>query len=446
MSVQREDIINAVQGTAGLFDFLRRLGFSQPTQKGRDWGVLCPFHDDHSPSCLWTDKFGGGASGGWSFKCYSCGAGGGVIDFAGQVLRIDPNQDFNGLMEKLGGVLGVAGRETPLSDAEIEARRAERERKEQVATRRAESERAESIAEATELWREAAAFNTSTERRTAVTRYLASRGINIDELENGLDGLAYFRWHPEVPRNYFEALGAKPDGSPNLVQRFERVPALVLGCISHAKKLTGIQRIYLDPPPPRGKDGGGKISYGLDGDGGAILVKATKGSMMGRARNAPRGSTRGGVTCRLNRPTANTNGTLILCEGADGTAPALLRAVTVEGIARAVVWACISADGLRSFRLGQDEATWVRRVIVAGDYDKSKTGQKAAKVAGGNLLAQLRPYQPAWPREAYEAAVHGGWDYEAWKSWGGADDVEVRIALPGEVVAPELVKRMMEAA
>ena len=40
---------------------------------------LCPFHDDHTPSCSFYTKRN-------TFRCWSCGAHGGVLDFAMQVL------------------------------------------------------------------------------------------------------------------------------------------------------------------------------------------------------------------------------------------------------------------------------------------------------------------------------------------------------------------------
>lgn len=46
---------------------------------------VCPFHDDHSPSCNIDDK-----SGTWLFKCWSCGAAGSLIDWHCRLAGLDP--------------------------------------------------------------------------------------------------------------------------------------------------------------------------------------------------------------------------------------------------------------------------------------------------------------------------------------------------------------------
>ena len=48
------------------------LGLGQPVQKGREFAVLCPLHDDHHPSChLKPDKN--------VWFCHVCQEGGGGI-------------------------------------------------------------------------------------------------------------------------------------------------------------------------------------------------------------------------------------------------------------------------------------------------------------------------------------------------------------------------------
>ena len=48
------------------------LGLGHPVQKGREWAVLCPLHDDHHPSChLNAEKN--------VWFCHVCQEGGGTI-------------------------------------------------------------------------------------------------------------------------------------------------------------------------------------------------------------------------------------------------------------------------------------------------------------------------------------------------------------------------------
>ena len=227
-----------------------------------------------------------------------------------------------------------------------------------------------------------------------------------------------WRWHPAPHRSYWELPGGEIGGE--LVKREERAPhgALVLGLVNQDLQVVAVQRIYLG-------EAGGKIEYGLTHKGDGILAKATLGSLCGDDRD---GSNRGGVTCRLTGRVES--GVLVLCEGADATGPAILQGVmddgTGMGIGGAAVWPCLSTEGLRAFRLSRREAEWVKRIVIAGDFDKSKAGQKAAAACGSNLLRQVRG--------------------EEWKSWGGEWNISVRISLPDARVNEELVNEMMEAA
>ena len=44
------------------------------TKQGKDYVVLCPFHDDKTPSCVISPKTN-------LFHCFGCGEGGSVIDW-----------------------------------------------------------------------------------------------------------------------------------------------------------------------------------------------------------------------------------------------------------------------------------------------------------------------------------------------------------------------------
>lgn len=59
-----------------------RYGF-MPDRSNR---ILCPFHDDNNPSLYMYDEPGQG------FYCFSCGAGGSVIDFVMRLFQLEFKQ------------------------------------------------------------------------------------------------------------------------------------------------------------------------------------------------------------------------------------------------------------------------------------------------------------------------------------------------------------------
>jgi DNA primase len=74
------------------------------TRKGREYGGLCPFHNEKTPSFYVVEDKG-------FFHCFGCGAHGDAIGF---VMRSE-NLDFIEAIERLAGVAGVAvPQQTPL--------------------------------------------------------------------------------------------------------------------------------------------------------------------------------------------------------------------------------------------------------------------------------------------------------------------------------------------
>src|ERR1700726_3858674 len=66
-------------------------------RKGREWGGLCPFHNEKTPSFYVVEDKG-------FFHCFGCGAHGDAIGF---VMRAD-NLDFIEAVERLAGDAGIA--------------------------------------------------------------------------------------------------------------------------------------------------------------------------------------------------------------------------------------------------------------------------------------------------------------------------------------------------
>lgn len=62
-------------------------------QPGRDRKVLCPFHDERTPSCSVRET---------RFRCFGCDKRGTVIDLAAHVWDLDPERDFVDVLKRLG--------------------------------------------------------------------------------------------------------------------------------------------------------------------------------------------------------------------------------------------------------------------------------------------------------------------------------------------------------
>lgn len=93
------EILDRLQGQA-LIGYLQSEGISL-RRSGSEFKMLCPFHDDHSPSfCINPNKRPGGI-----FKCWSCGWGAStVIDFIGEYKGI---KDFTDRVRYIARGIGL---------------------------------------------------------------------------------------------------------------------------------------------------------------------------------------------------------------------------------------------------------------------------------------------------------------------------------------------------
>ena len=68
-------------------DFVEVLSHYGLEQKGRGKQVkiICPFHDDHKPSC-------GVNLAKQVYNCFACGAGGNALDFVAHMEGLDPDK------------------------------------------------------------------------------------------------------------------------------------------------------------------------------------------------------------------------------------------------------------------------------------------------------------------------------------------------------------------
>jgi DNA primase len=86
-------------------------------RKGSEFVGLCPFHDDHSPSMYVSPRK-------QIYKCFSCGAGGNVIDFVVNYHRMDFREALAYLADRFGVQLATPSRqEAPARSTEPEITR-----------------------------------------------------------------------------------------------------------------------------------------------------------------------------------------------------------------------------------------------------------------------------------------------------------------------------------
>lgn len=94
----RDQVIARLQGQA-MIDFVAQVAGQQPKRSGADYKILCPFHDDHSPSlAINVSKRDSGI-----FRCFACGWSGDAFDFIGELHGIDNFPDrARFIAERLG--------------------------------------------------------------------------------------------------------------------------------------------------------------------------------------------------------------------------------------------------------------------------------------------------------------------------------------------------------
>ena len=64
-----------------ILEVARRLSLSEPVRRGPEWAVICPFHDDHHPSCYLNTRKN-------VWRCHVCRAGGNGIELVKRVMEI----------------------------------------------------------------------------------------------------------------------------------------------------------------------------------------------------------------------------------------------------------------------------------------------------------------------------------------------------------------------
>src|SRR4051812_26530022 len=141
-------------------------------RRGREYGGLCPFHNEKTPSFYVAEDKG-------FFHCFGCGAHGDAIGF----LMWAENLDFIEAVERLAGEAGVAVPQQPPREGE----RAQRQKTLQEANAAAAS------FYETQLWGPAGA---------RAREYLARRGLDEETIQRFRLG-----WAPDDRQAMRRALG-----------------------------------------------------------------------------------------------------------------------------------------------------------------------------------------------------------------------------------------------
>lgn len=323
---------------------------------------LCPLHDDHNPSFRINTRK-------QRWFCNSNCGGGDVFTLVEKMLNVDFPTALRRVAEFAG--LAVAGDNAEVTIDPAKAAEAEQRAREAEAERERDSEkrRRRAVQAAQRTWAKAVG-NRDHEH---VRRYVEGRGVPVAALPEGRlpASVGYVADLPLPGKDQED--GAGEPGGPAIV----RGPAAVLRWTKrvvhadgkHGTVVTAVQRIYL------AEQGDGKRA-------GMTDAKVTLGSL-----------SQGGAV-KLNRATAAEGVTLWVCEGPE-TGLAMLAAVGTlpGGWASNEVWSLLAAPQVRHLNLGKvPEAELGRRVsrlVIAGDLDKSKAGQKAAAAGAATVAAEL---------------------------------------------------------
>ncbi len=93
-SAERVDDIQALKSAVNFRDLVM-----ETHDLDRSGKVVCPFHDDHSPSChIYPD----------SYHCFSCGAHGDALDWTKQVHNLTTAESIRRLQQSVGGFISPA--------------------------------------------------------------------------------------------------------------------------------------------------------------------------------------------------------------------------------------------------------------------------------------------------------------------------------------------------
>ena len=351
----------ALLGRLNLLDLASRAGVKLVAKGGGEYVGLCPFHPDSNPSFGVNPKKG-------VLTCFSEGISGDAFWFWGKVT----GKGFLDVCRELGSMVGLAlpgedlaaGGEpgavappamTAEQIVEAEAKHAAREADES-------KRRARAVNQARAIWRDAAGEGRAAIEGTQpacldgrgpnhprMVAYFRARGVPVERLPGGE--------LPRVLRYHGQCLFETPEGEGHP----KRVPCIVAAWIDDptSKVVTGVQRIALD----------------LSGEPRKLDTEDAKRT---------RGSFSNGGCVPLGPRAAS--GLLVLCEGLE-TGVALQAMLGDEG----TVWALVSTSGMKAFKLGPQHVTgplaWVKQVVIAGDTDRSKAGEKAAAACAANLRA-----------------------------------------------------------
>lgn len=98
-------VIDEIKARVPIVDFLRKRGHKLIRSGPNRWKMLCPFHDEKTPSCSVSEAYN-------HFKCFGCGKSGDIFTY----LEEKEGMTFSEAVEMYADQLGIAYRRHPGSE------------------------------------------------------------------------------------------------------------------------------------------------------------------------------------------------------------------------------------------------------------------------------------------------------------------------------------------
>ncbi|MBN3066289.1 DNA primase, partial [Pectobacterium aquaticum] len=95
-----ESELQHLKAAVSLVEVVRAQG-RKVVKRGKDWVVLCPFHQENTPSCVISPEKN-------LYHCFGCDAGGSVIDWVMKTENLSLPHAVDKLRRELGEVPAVA--------------------------------------------------------------------------------------------------------------------------------------------------------------------------------------------------------------------------------------------------------------------------------------------------------------------------------------------------
>lgn len=97
--MRSRETVQRIKNEYDIIDYIRTNGVDLESSGGGQWKGLCPFHNEKTPSFVVSEQF-------QSYKCFGCGQGGDILQFAQETHGITFLEALNMLAEEKGIEIG----------------------------------------------------------------------------------------------------------------------------------------------------------------------------------------------------------------------------------------------------------------------------------------------------------------------------------------------------